>query len=90
MRGNSLQKKPDPRPITVEATLLWRLPDRVVAMDAKGYFYTWVIKNPKTNTFKAEEGDMVFVHADELTRDVFYITPKNDRQPDGAVSAGDS
>ena len=67
--------------MTLEATLLWKLPDRLVAMDKQGYFYTWFVKPTKQLGFSVDEGNMVYVHADEVTRDVYHMTPKNDQEP---------
>lgn len=72
-----MYKKPDPKPVTVEATLLWKLPDKLVAMDAKGFFYIWFFKPAKQLGFSVEEGCMVYVHADETSRDVYHMAPVN-------------
>jgi hypothetical protein len=84
-----LYKKPDPSPVTLEATLLWKLSDKLVAMDARGFFYTWFTKSTKQLSFKASEGDIVYVHADEHTRDVFHMTPKSDKDSASSALEGD-
>ena len=79
-----MYKKPDPKPTTVEATLLWKHPDRLVAMDSRGYIYIWH-KPSKQLGFLVEEGDVVFVYADEHTKDVFHMTPKNGTKGTGSA-----
>jgi hypothetical protein len=86
---NTLYKKPDPQPITVEATLIWKLPDRLVALDAKGYLYTWFTKPTKQLGFSVEEGCMMYVHADEISRDVYQMYPKGASEAEGTASEGE-
>lgn len=83
-----MYKKPEPQPVTVEATLLWIHPDRLVAMDARGFLYIWFIKPSKQLGFSIKEGCMVYVHADEITRDVYHMAPMNDHTPEGDASVG--
>jgi hypothetical protein len=73
----SLTNKSEAQPVTVEATLLWKHPDRLVAADRKGFLYTWVSKAAKQLGNILKEGDLVFVHADEKTKEVFHMAPKN-------------
>ena len=81
LRGTLLYKKPDPIPVTLEATLVRKLADRFVAMDTRGFLYTWFTKPSKQLGFTVEEGCIVYVHADEVTRDVYSMSPKNDQPP---------
>lgn len=54
-------------------------------MDARGYFYIWFIKPSKQLGFSVEEGCTVYVHADEISRDVYHMTPKNAHKDDSAA-----
>lgn len=81
--GLSTLQKPKARldPITVEATLLWRLSDRLVAMCQSGYLYYWFVKHSKPLGFPVKEGDMVFVTADPETREAYSMAPQNHQAP---------
>lgn len=76
--------------MTVEATLLWKFPDRLAAIDARGNMHTWIFKSAKQLGFDVKEGDLVFVHADEATKEVFYMTPKNNHRACGDTETEES
>jgi len=70
----------------VEATLIRKLQDRLVALDAQGFLYTWIFKPTKQLGFFVEEGCMVYVHADQITRDVYHMAPKGSISPENTAS----
>lgn len=60
-------------PTTVEATVLWSFPDRIVSMCAKGLVYTW-ITNKQEDFY---EGDQVFVNFDKVSNTVYSMALAN-------------
>jgi hypothetical protein len=66
-----IKSDPEADPTTIEATLLWRKADRLVAMSQKGILYTWLIKPAEG----PQEGDLVFVHYDKISGKVYSISP---------------
>ena len=62
-------EKADPQ--TVEATLLYRLPGRLVAACRDGNLYHWETQRAQDDW---EEGELVFVNFDRVTGTVFSMT----------------
>jgi hypothetical protein len=68
-------------PVTTEATLLWKLPDRIVAMCVSGLTYTWEVKTSGLRGMF--EGVQVFVTFDPDTKRVFSICPVGSQDAPG-------
>jgi hypothetical protein len=83
-----LKSKPRPEPVTLEATLVFKLPDKLVAMCSRGFFYYWFFKPGKSLGFPLKEGDMMFVVADPETRDCYSMAPQNAQAPVYATQEG--
>lgn len=61
-------------PATVAAILLFKHPNRLVAMCAEGIFYHWQVQPAKQQALAAlKEGDLVFVNYNTVTGDVYSI-----------------
>lgn len=67
-------KATEAEPTTVEATLIMKHPERFVAMCSEGLMHHWMLKpsNHAHSTFS--DGDVVFVHFDKVSGEVYSMS----------------